>query len=69
MTMRPLDRAQIDRYLDCAGPEALSSVGTYQVERLGIHLFERIEGEHSVILGLPMMRLLACLREEGALRL
>jgi septum formation protein len=69
MTMRPLDAAQIDLYLRWVGDAALTSVGGYQLEKCGVHLFERIEGDHSTILGLPMLKLLACLRREGALAL
>jgi len=45
----------------------LTSVGAYQIEGLGIHLFEKIEGDHSTILGLPLLPLLTYLREEGRL--
>ena len=44
-----------------------SSVGAYQLEGLGIHLFERIEGDHFTILGLPLLELLAFLRSERLL--
>jgi septum formation protein len=67
MTMRDLDTDAIELYLDAAGEAPMQSVGAYQVEGLGIHLFERIEGDHSTILGLPMLPLLAALREEGLL--
>ncbi len=69
MTMRPLDDEQIALYLQVAGAGALASVGAYQVERLGVHLFERINGDHTTVLGLPMLNLLACLRQLGALLL
>jgi septum formation protein len=69
LTMRALDPSQVSHYLRCAGIGALGSVGGYQIESLGIHLFERIEGEHAAILGLPMLKLLSYLRAEGALRL
>ena len=52
LRMRPLDPVTISRYLDRAGPAALASVGGYQVEGLGAHLMDRIEGEHSVVLGI-----------------
>ena len=68
MTMRPLDPAALDLYLDAAGPDVLASVGVYQWEGLGAHLFARVEGDHSTILGLPMLKLLAALRRAGALR-
>lgn len=67
MTMRPLDEAGIDAYLDAAGEAVTSSVGAYQLEGLGVHLFERIEGDHFTILGLPLLRLLAFLRSERLL--
>jgi septum formation protein len=69
LTMRALDSRQIALYLACAGAEALASVGVYQVEGLGVHLFDAIEGDHATILGLPMLKLLSCLRREGALAL
>jgi septum formation protein len=69
MTMRSLDARQIALYLKCAGPGVLASVGAYQLEALGVHLFERIDGDHSTILGLPLLKLLAWLRRQGALSL
>lgn len=67
MTMRRLDEAEIDIYLDEAGGAVTSSVGAYQLEGLGVHLFERIEGDHFTILGLPLLQLLAFLRSERLL--
>ena len=69
MTMRALDAAQIARYLDIAGPAVLASVGAYQIEGLGAHLFESISGDYATILGLPMLKLLAALRGLGLLAL
>ena len=67
MTMRRLGEAEIDVYLDEAGDAVTSSVGAYQLEGLGVHLFERIEGDHFTILGLPLLPLLAFLRSEQLL--
>lgn len=64
MTMRPLSESELAVYLDAAGDAVTSSVGAYQLEGLGIHLFERIEGDHFTILGLPLLPLLAFLRRE-----
>ena len=69
MTMRRLGEAEIDVYLDEAGDAVTSSVGAYQLEGLGVHLFERIEGDHFTILGLPLLPLLAFLRSEHLLAL
>ena len=67
MTMRRLGEAEIDAYLDQAGEAVTSSVGAYQLEGLGVHLFERIEGDHFTILGLPLLPLLGFLRSERLL--
>jgi septum formation protein len=67
MTMRRLDESEIEAYLDQAGQAVTTSVGAYQLEGLGVHLFERIEGDHFTILGLPLLALLAFLRGEGQL--
>jgi septum formation protein len=67
MTMRRLDQSEIEAYLDQAGEAVTTSVGAYQLEGLGVHLFERIEGDHFTILGLPLLPLLAFLRGEGLL--
>jgi septum formation protein len=67
MAMRPLSDGEIESYLKEAGEAVTSSVGAYQLEGLGIHLFERIEGDHFTILGLPLLELLAFLRSEALL--
>lgn len=63
LTMRTLSSRAIELYLQFASDQALQSPGGYQLENLGIHLFDHVEGEHSTILGLPMRQLLAALRE------
>ena len=67
MTMRRLSQPQIEAYLNEAGETVTSSVGAYQLERLGVHLFEYIEGDHFTILGLPLLQLLEFLRSERLL--
>jgi septum formation protein len=67
MTMRRLSETEIEAYLNEAGDAVTSSVGAYQLEGLGVHLFERIEGDHFTILGLPLLQLLAFLRSERLL--
>ncbi|ESY93143.1 MULTISPECIES: Maf-like protein [unclassified Mesorhizobium] len=67
MTMRKLDPAFVGRHLARVGVKALSSVGAYQVEGEAIQLFEKIEGDHFTIVGLPLLPLLAELRALGAI--
>ncbi|MEO8318758.1 MAG: Maf family protein [Bradyrhizobium sp.] len=67
MTMRPLGDSEISAYLDAAGEAVTASVGAYQLEGLGVHLFERIAGDHFTILGLPLLPLLKFLRHERLL--
>jgi septum formation protein len=70
LTMRPLGDGEIDAYLEQAGEAvATSSVGAYQLEGLGVHLFEHIEGDHFTILGLPLLPLLGFLRNQSQLAL
>ncbi len=69
MTMRKLSEEAIEAYLDAAGDAATASVGAYQLEKLGVHLFSRIDGDHFTILGLPLLPLLAFLRGQGLLSL
>lgn len=63
MTMRPISEPFLDKYLAMAGEGILGSVGAYHFEGPGIQLFEKIEGDYFTILGLPMLTLLAGLRQ------
>jgi septum formation protein len=65
--MRDFSESFLESYLDATAANVTASVGAYQLERTGIHLFERIEGDHFTILGLPLLPLLAHLRDTGAL--
>jgi septum formation protein len=67
LTMRALSPDAIERYLDAVGEAVFRSVGAYEIEGLGVHLFERVEGDHSTILGLPLRPLLERLRALGCL--
>jgi nucleoside triphosphate pyrophosphatase len=67
LTMRPLSDRLIDLYLDAAGDAAAASVGAYQIEGLGVQLFERLDGDYFTILGLPLLTALDFLRQRGCL--
>jgi septum formation protein len=67
LTMRSFSDGFLDDYLAAAGDAVRASVGCYQLEKLGVHLFERVEGDHFTILGLPLVSLLRELRREGSL--
>ncbi len=64
LTVRALGPRSVDAYLEAAGEDALHSVGGYRLEGVGIHLFSRIVGAHETVLGLPLLPLLAWLRDE-----
>lgn len=66
LTMRQLTPRFVDRFVETEGETLLTSVGAYQIEKTGIQLFERIEGDYFSIMGLPILPLLAWLREIGA---
>ena len=63
--VRAFSEAWLDIYMSAAGEAVLDSVGAYQLEGLGVQLFERIDGDWFAILGLPMLSLLAALRDRG----
>ena len=67
LTMRDFSDAFLDAYLAAAGERVLSSVGCYQLEGLGAHLFSAIDGDYFSILGLPLLPLLDGLRTHGGL--
>lgn len=67
MTMRQLSPQFIGRYLSAVGEPVLRSVGAYQIEGPGIQLFEHVEGDHTTIIGMPLLPLLAELRRVGAI--
>jgi septum formation protein len=65
LTMRPLGESFIQSYLDAAGPEILETVGAYRLDDRGVQLFAKVSGDYFTILGLPLLPLLAFLREHG----
>jgi septum formation protein len=67
LTMRQFSDAFLDAYLAAEGERVISTVGAYRLEGPGIHLFGRVDGEHSAILGLPLLPLLDFLRRHDVL--
>ena len=67
LTMRAFSDTALEAYLALEAEHVLSSVGAYRLEGPGIQLFDHVEGEHSAILGLPLLALLDCLRRQGVL--
>lgn len=67
LVTRPFSEEFLDRYLAQAGGQVTQSVGGYQLEGAGVHLFEKVEADHFTILGLPLFPLLAGLRRHGML--
>lgn len=68
LRMRTFSDEFLEDYLSRAGEKVLRSVGAYQLEGLGAQLFERVEGDYFSVLGLPLLPLLAFLREHKVVR-
>ncbi len=67
LIMRPFDDAFLNRYLEAMASKVTETVGGYEIEGLGPHLFSEIVGDHATILGLPLFGVLYALREAGVL--
>jgi septum formation protein len=67
LQVRPLSDSFIAAYLDAEWPEVGYTVGVFRLEGRGVQLFERIEGDHFTILGMPLIPLLGALRERRLL--
>jgi septum formation protein len=65
LTMRSFSDAFLEAYVAAEGDALTTTVGAYRLEGLGIHLFDKVEGEHATILGLPLLHLLGYLRQYG----
>jgi septum formation protein len=69
LTMRQLSPEFVGHYMAVAGESVLSTVGAYQIESIGIQLFQSIDGDFFSILGLPLLPLLEALRREGVIEI
>ena len=67
MDVRPLGEAFLQAYLDAEYEAVRGNVGGYRIEGMGAQLFEEVDGSHFAVLGLPLLPLLAYLRERGLL--
>ena len=65
LVMRQFSDEFLEQYLGKVGMDCMSSVGGYKIEGLGLQLFEKVEGDHFTILGLPLLPLLSYLRSTG----
>jgi septum formation protein len=68
LTVRLFSDAWLDAYLEAQGDRLLTSVGAYQLEGPGVQLFDKIEGDYFTVLGLPLLTLLAFLREQDVVK-
>jgi septum formation protein len=67
LTMRTFSDRFLDDYLDAVGEAAMASVGAYQLEGIGVQLFDHVEGDYFTVLGLPLLPALDFLRHHGSL--
>lgn len=67
LDVRELSDEFIEAYLDAEWPQVGYTVGVFRLEALGVQLFDKIEGDHFTILGMPLLPLLAALRSRGLL--
>ena len=67
LQVRPLSEEFIESYLQVEWPEVGYTVGVFRLEGPGVQLFNRIEGDHFTVLGMPLIPLLGALRERRLL--
>jgi len=67
LQVRRLSEEFIAAYLDAEWPAVSQCVGVFRLEGRGVQLFERIDGDHFSILGMPLIPVLNALRDIGEL--
>jgi septum formation protein len=67
MHVRPLSYSFVEAYLDAEWPAISGCVGCYRYEGPGVQLFDRVEGSHFTVLGMPLLPILGYLRTRGVL--
>jgi septum formation protein len=67
LKVRTLSSSFIDSYLDSEWPAVAGCVGVFRIEARGVHLFEDIAGSHFTVLGMPLLAVMAALRNGGEL--
>jgi len=65
LSVRPLSESFIAAYLEREWPAVGYCVGVFRMEGPGVQLFDRIQGSHFTILGMPLLPLLGALRHRG----
>ena len=68
LSVRPLSDAFIADYLTHEWPAVAGCVGVFRIEARGVQLFERIDGDHFTVLGMPLLPVLGALREQGIMQ-
>jgi len=68
LSVRAMSEQFIHNYLDMEWPAVGGCVGVFRLEGPGIQLFDRIEGDHFTILGMPLLPLIGALRERDLLQ-
>lgn len=64
VTLRELDRAQVERYV--AAEQPLDCAGSFKAEGSGVSLFRETHGSDATsLIGLPLIRLVDMLNKEG----
>ena len=67
LKMRDFSDQFLSDYIALEGDAVTTTVGAYRLEGRGVHLFLQVEGDHSAVLGLPLLPLLSFLRDDGIL--